>query len=315
MEHPFNILKVLKAYNVNAEPVCTVGGVHVYVVDGAKFRPRQALSEDLETIVDTAGRLSMLAQGLGAQITTLAKTARAKTRIYLAFREPSTVIGMLKVGPKTLFVYDSFGQVHEEDNMPSVLDFYVHESTQRQGIGHLLYTQMLRRESLEPADMGYDRPSDKFKAFLARHCKLVTFTPQAHNFVVFEDRWVPYAKRQCVSREELCSSRATDERERQRAAEAERERLREEAEARERAEREAERERAEKEARAREVEKAMSSVHDTPSTPEPARQDPESFNDVQWRLNQNTVRMMRDMASFSVLGSSRVSYDRYRNQK
>ncbi len=52
------------------------------------------------------------------------------------------VVGILKVGPKHLYIYDSNGQVHERTPL-CVLDFYVHESQQRLGFGKRLFDTML----------------------------------------------------------------------------------------------------------------------------------------------------------------------------
>lgn len=54
-----------------------------------------------------------------------------------------SIIGMLKVGIKRLFVRDDMGAHHEVDPV-CILDFYVHESTQRCGFGHELFNAMLQ---------------------------------------------------------------------------------------------------------------------------------------------------------------------------
>ncbi len=53
-----------------------------------------------------------------------------------------SIVGILKVGAKHLYVYDSNGQVHERTPL-CVLDFYVHESKQRLGYGKRLFDTML----------------------------------------------------------------------------------------------------------------------------------------------------------------------------
>jgi len=53
------------------------------------------------------------------------------------------VVGILKVGCKKLFVYDSHGIQHEMQSL-CVLDFYVHESCQRRGYGWKLFEHMLQ---------------------------------------------------------------------------------------------------------------------------------------------------------------------------
>jgi len=59
-----------------------------------------------------------------------------------------SVIGLLKVGAKHLYVYDSHGQVHERTPL-CLLDFYVHESKQRSGYGKKLFNAMLEVNSLK----------------------------------------------------------------------------------------------------------------------------------------------------------------------
>lgn len=58
------------------------------------------------------------------------------------FSGNGAVLGMLKVGPKKLFVFDQHGNQHEVEPL-CVLDFYVHESCQRQGYGRMLFEEML----------------------------------------------------------------------------------------------------------------------------------------------------------------------------
>jgi hypothetical protein len=53
-----------------------------------------------------------------------------------------SILGLLKVGAKHLYVHDSHGQVHERTPL-CVLDFYVHESKQRSGYGKRLFDVML----------------------------------------------------------------------------------------------------------------------------------------------------------------------------
>ena len=48
--------------------------------------------------------------------------------------EGRTVLGLLKIGERNLFHHDSMGNI-KELKPQCVLDFYVHESIQRGGIG------------------------------------------------------------------------------------------------------------------------------------------------------------------------------------
>ncbi len=70
-----------------------------------------------------------------------------------------------------------------------VLDFYVHESVQREGHGKQLFDLMLETENVSPAKLGYDRPSSKLLAFCAKHFGLKKYVPQNNNFVVFDAYW------------------------------------------------------------------------------------------------------------------------------
>ena len=72
-------------------------------------------------------------------------------------------------------------------NPLAVLDFYVHESVQRGGHGKELYDKMILAENVEPRKLAYDRPSTKFKNFLAKHYNLKDFVPQNNNFIVYDD--------------------------------------------------------------------------------------------------------------------------------
>lgn len=82
--------------------------------------------------------------------------------------------------------YSKPGSVEMKELRPlCVLDFYVHESCQRSGIGRKLYDYMLQCEKKTPAKVAYDRPSVKFMSFLAKHFGLRQYTPQTNNFVVF----------------------------------------------------------------------------------------------------------------------------------
>lgn len=50
---------------------------------------------------------------------------------------------------------------HVEMSPLCVLDFYVHESMQRRGVGLQLFEHMLEKETVQPRKLGYDRPSHK----------------------------------------------------------------------------------------------------------------------------------------------------------
>jgi alpha-tubulin N-acetyltransferase 1 len=114
------------------------------------------------------------------------------------------VVGMLKVGHKSLYVFDPNGET-QNVVAPCVLDFYVHESRQRAGLGRQLFDYMLEQENISPNQMAIDRPSEKLLGFLRKHygefflfmskirLKIVFYfagltkkIPQMNNFVVYE---------------------------------------------------------------------------------------------------------------------------------
>lgn len=105
-------------------------------------------------------------------------------RIYIKCNGKK-VNGFLKIGKKKLFIRDEIGNIKEISPM-CVLDFYVHESQQRNGVGKILFDKMLKNENLEPRKLGYDRPSNKLLGFLAKHYGLIDYVPQNNNFVVFK---------------------------------------------------------------------------------------------------------------------------------
>jgi GNAT superfamily N-acetyltransferase len=83
-------------------------------------------------------------------------------------RHSGQVVGLLKVGRKSLYVFDKFGDT-KHVNAPCVLDFYIHESRQRSGLGKVLFEHMLEFENLLPEQMAIDRPSEKLLSFLRKH--------------------------------------------------------------------------------------------------------------------------------------------------
>lgn len=78
------------------------------------------------------------------------------------------VTGLLKIGTKNLYVFDENGDTKMIPAM-CVLDFYIHESRQRAGLGKEMFEVMLERENVHPIKLAIDRPSDKFLAFLRKH--------------------------------------------------------------------------------------------------------------------------------------------------
>jgi alpha-tubulin N-acetyltransferase 1 len=111
-------------------------------------------------------------------------------RVYLMKNSNSnggagSIVGLLKVGEKRLFVYDEKGKQYEETPL-CVLDFYVCESCQRQGYGRRLFDTMLSMEgNIKIEHCAIDTPSEKSMKFLSKHYNLKNAIPQVNNYVVF----------------------------------------------------------------------------------------------------------------------------------
>jgi len=67
-------------------------------------------------------------------MTTYEKLYHSPDRLYVAIQE-GLVVGILRVGPKTLFYFPANGKVVRLENCLCVLDFYVVEQHQRAGHG------------------------------------------------------------------------------------------------------------------------------------------------------------------------------------
>lgn len=146
----------------------------------------------LRTILEEMGRLSAKAQGLRSPVTFGNAESLGNHRVYLLV-DGCTVMGLLKVGRKRLFVAPpvtpAFMDVKEafrEVEPLCALDFYVHEKCQRTGYGRLLFDAMLEREGAAPEQMAFDRPSNKLVAFLRRHYSLATPKLQSNKFVIYD---------------------------------------------------------------------------------------------------------------------------------
>ncbi|XP_055313345.1 alpha-tubulin N-acetyltransferase [Sitodiplosis mosellana] len=142
----------------------------------------------ISDIINELGEASARAQGLSKAVTTAQKLRNSDHIVYL-LSEPTgrngCVTGLLKVGTKTLYVFDENGETKPVPAM-CVLDFYVHESRQRAGLGREMFDVMLEREGVEPQKLAIDRPSDKLIAFLRKHYGLVHSIPQMNNFVIYK---------------------------------------------------------------------------------------------------------------------------------
>ena len=89
-------------------------------------------------IIDTMGYLSskvdlIKAQGLKSIITSTNKMKYTDNKLFFC-SQGNKVLGFLKIGNKKLFIRNDSGKIFEIYPI-CVLDFYVHESVQRCGIG------------------------------------------------------------------------------------------------------------------------------------------------------------------------------------
>ena len=84
------------------------------------------------------------------------------------------MLGMLKTGRRKLFYRDYSGKCIEMDPV-CLLDFYVHESCQRLGIGKKLFDMMLEHEDVMPNKVAYDRPSNLLLNFLKKYFGLSNY--------------------------------------------------------------------------------------------------------------------------------------------
>ncbi|XP_032290551.2 alpha-tubulin N-acetyltransferase 1 isoform X3 [Drosophila virilis] len=154
---------------------------------------RQCLdaTSKMSEIIDRLGQLSATSQGLNKPVTTAQRLRMSENQTIYLLADPEAgnngcVIGLLKVGTKDLYLFDEKGQTRKMEQSPSILDFYVHETRQRAGLGKRLFETMLSEEQWTPPKCSVDRPSEKLLAFLGKHYGLVRTIPQANNFVLYE---------------------------------------------------------------------------------------------------------------------------------
>ncbi|CAH1185489.1 unnamed protein product [Phyllotreta striolata] len=185
MEFSFNLNDVFKSPIVEITPNLIPPG---YAGD------RRALWDTVSKvgeIVNQMGAASAAAQGLNKAITTADRIRNSEHKLYFLIDQKANsgkgaVTGMLKTGNKSLYVFDRDGN-HYQVQPPCLLDFYVHESKQRNGLGKVLFEHMLQKEGIAPVQMAIDRPSDKLLGFLNKHYSLRDPVKQMNNYVVFDD--------------------------------------------------------------------------------------------------------------------------------
>ena len=145
--------------------------------------------------LDELGALSGVAQELNGPITTCEKLAAsfasanaAQQHHLLLYRDESgRAVGFIKWGVKSnLYFYRKNGSMLQCSPV-CLLDFFVHESQQRRGVGLLMFKAMLLDlGGPEPCSLAYDRPSPKLLAFMRKHYGLAQPDLQPNRFALFE---------------------------------------------------------------------------------------------------------------------------------
>ncbi|XP_017041911.1 alpha-tubulin N-acetyltransferase 2 isoform X2 [Drosophila ficusphila] len=155
---------------------------------GSQRSVKMVPSCQLSQILDAMGQLSAVAQGLRQPVTTAEKLMPNQVVYLMADNKNGNwmVTGLLKVGTKDLFLFDKQGSYRRADGTPAILDFYIHESRQRHGLGKMLFQRMLDEQGWTAGKCSVDRPSTKLLAFLGKHYNLVKTIPQGNNFVLYE---------------------------------------------------------------------------------------------------------------------------------
>ena len=149
------------------------------------------LSNDMKSkfgfMLDKLGRESAISQQLNDPITSLEKllSPAAASHNLIICRNNDNIIGYLKYGKKDLYFYKKDGKVVQSSPI-CLLDFYVSDIYQRQGIGLLLFKNMLEVLSINPCVFAYDRPSPKLISFLAKHYDMKNGDLQPNRFMIFD---------------------------------------------------------------------------------------------------------------------------------
>ncbi|XP_067634000.1 alpha-tubulin N-acetyltransferase 1-like [Eurosta solidaginis] len=163
-----------------------------------KFRGdhRQAadIAAKISKIIDRMGELSAIAQKLNKPVTTAQKLRMSDNHVVYLMADLAKdgdgrrgeVTGLLKIGFKDLYLFDELGQARKVDKTPCILDFYIHDSRQRTGLGKVLFQTMLSEEKWVPVKCSVDRPSEKLLSFLKKHYGLERCIPQANHFVLYD---------------------------------------------------------------------------------------------------------------------------------
>lgn len=95
------------------------------------------------------------------------------------------VVGFIKFGWRDLFLYSVKGVCCQKKSL-CCLDFYVADSYQRCGVGHMLFESFLKQNSISPNHVAYDRPSFRLLSFLSKYYSLTNPQPQPNKYTIYE---------------------------------------------------------------------------------------------------------------------------------
>jgi alpha-tubulin N-acetyltransferase 1 len=169
-------------------------GVRRLSPDAAHFavlhsRDARSLHADVKGLINALGSASSAAQRLPRVITTAASFASSDCTLYLLLDdEDRRAVGLTKVGPRHLFLWDRRGAQHEMTAL-CLLDFFTVPECQRRGYGRRMIDRMLQDKGLEMRQVPIDRPSGMCLAFMKSQFGLAQFLAQSNAFVVFDEFW------------------------------------------------------------------------------------------------------------------------------
>uniref|UniRef100_A0A0N5ABR5 Alpha-tubulin N-acetyltransferase n=1 Tax=Syphacia muris TaxID=451379 RepID=A0A0N5ABR5_9BILA len=158
--------------------------------DLKRLNPRKCWS--VKYMIDGIGAMSAAAQGLKKPLTTYDKILDSYDTqiVYILWQKHSIknghseVVGLLKVGYKTLYLLDS--DLNKYSVKPlCALDFYVHEKHQRKGFGRQLFDFMLNSEQCSAEKVAIDKPSEALLQFMCKSYGLNNPLWQMNSFVVY----------------------------------------------------------------------------------------------------------------------------------
>ncbi|VDK75198.1 unnamed protein product [Onchocerca ochengi] len=146
----------------------------------------------IEKTINSMGALSATAQGLKRVLTTYDKIINSDDGqvLYLFWQKhpnnenTSIIIGLLKIGYKNLYLMDQSMRSFQVTPL-CILDFYVHDTLQRQGYGHALFDYMLQQENSSAENVAIDKPSQSLLQFMNKHYGLNEPIWQVTSYVVY----------------------------------------------------------------------------------------------------------------------------------